>query len=148
MANIVDRRQHIISRIFERVVIDDSCMLHNVPCLIWQGPTSGKPKEGDRNSRGHSYPRFSLNGVMVPAHHVVFTHFFGYIPYNRTVDHECKNRLCLQPGHLSLVSLKENIRRRDGKKPRKNSDYGTGIPASLSADIAHLLTPYTCEEAA
>lgn len=147
MSSLETRRKHIIGRIFERVVPDDSCMLRGVPCLLWQGPTSGKPKEGDRNSRGHSYPRMSLNGATVAVHLVVFTHFGGYIPYNRTVDHLCKNRLCVQPLHLALVSHKENCRRRDGKEPRKHTDHAS-LPASLTAEIRQLMSTYMCQEAA
>jgi hypothetical protein len=122
-------------------------MLHGVPCLLWTGPTSGKPKDGDRNSRGHSYPRMSLNGATVGVHIVVFTHFFGYIPYNRTVDHQCKNRLCVQPLHLELVSHMENCRRRDGKEPRKNTVQNAALPDSLTAEIKQLVSTFMCEAA-
>jgi hypothetical protein len=44
---------------------------------------------------------------------VMATHYFGYIPGNKQVDHKCRNRLCCNPEHLELVSQKENCRRRD-----------------------------------
>jgi hypothetical protein len=90
----------------------------------------------------------SLNGATVGVHIVVFTHYFGYIPYNRTVDHLCKNRLCVQPLHLTLVSHLENCRRRDGKAPRKNTDYSEVLPACLTAEIRQLMSQFVCKEAA
>lgn len=143
-----DRRHRLLARLFDRVEVDFSCMLHGEPCLIWTGPTSGTKKEGDRNSRGHSYPRFSMDGVMVPAHHVMWSVCYGYIPYNRQIDHECSRRLCIQPAHLSKVSHRENQRRRDGKKPHARSEYAVPIPADLAADFAKLYSKFTCREVA
>jgi len=126
----------------DRVNIDHSSIHNGHPCWLWTGPTSGEPKEGNHNSRGHSYGRISINGTTSAVHRVMYTHVYGYIPSGKTIDHECHNRLCIQPAHLSLVSHKENIRRRDGKKPRKNSEYAVGLPDSLTA----ALTTLKCEE--
>jgi len=130
-----NRRDNIFQRMMHRVDIDHSTELHGEPCWLWNGAMSGKPKEGDRNSRGHSYPRMTLNGFSVAVHRVMYTHFFGYIPPKITIDHECKNRRCIQPAHLSAVSHKENIRRRDGKPPRKGTDYGNGVPDHLKHEL-------------
>lgn len=125
-----NRREHIFQRIMDRVVIGPD-VLHGHPCWLWTGPTSGN-NDGTHNSRGHSYPRMSLNGETVAVHRVMFCHAYGYIPAAKTIDHECRNRRCVNPAHLSLVSLKENARRRHGKPPRKNSDWGTEIPDNLT----------------
>jgi hypothetical protein len=94
------RRQSIMRRVKRRVVIDPF-----TGCWVWQGPTSG-------NGRGGGYGRMSLNGRTVAVHIVVFTHFFGYVPGNRQVDHRCTNRLCCNPDHLLLVTHKTNQRLR------------------------------------
>jgi len=144
-----DRREHIFQRIMDKVEINHKSIHNGHPCWIWTGTTSGNPKENDRNSRGHSYPRMSLNGETVAVHRVMYTHVYGYIPARKTIDHECLNRLCVQPAHLSLTSLRENIRRRDGKAPRKNSEYSTAVPDSLTASLSRYLeTEMKCEEIA
>lgn len=119
-----NRRDRILQRVMSKVLISTTMFFHGTPCWIWTGATSGEPVEGKRNSRGHSYPRMTINGFTCGVHIVMYTHFFGYIPGKMTVDHECKNRLCVNPHHLSLVTHLENTRRRDGKKPRANTEYG------------------------
>jgi hypothetical protein len=118
-----DRRLHILKRIMSKVLVSTTAFYHHTPCWLWTGPTSGKPDPENRNSRGHSYPRLTINGFTCAVHRVIYTHFFGFIPGDMTVDHECKNRLCINPCHLSLVSHYENQRRRDGKTPRKGTEY-------------------------
>ncbi|EIV0540787.1 HNH endonuclease [Salmonella enterica] len=104
-----DRRQEIYDRIMKRVEIRDCG--HRVngvvsPCHVWTGPTSGE-------GRGGGYGRISINSQTCATHIVVATHYFGYIPSNKQVDHGCRNRLCCNPEHLELVSQRENCRRRD-----------------------------------
>lgn len=101
----MSRRDEIIQRIMSNVNVVDGCWL-------WKGATSGKPNRG-RNGRGHSYPRMKLGGVTVAVHRVTATHKHGYIPSNKTVDHLCRNRLCVNPDHLEVVSHFENCKRRD-----------------------------------
>ena len=123
-----DRRKSVLKRIMKQVEISTTMFFHGTPCWLWTGSTSGQ------NGRGANYPRMNLNGRTVATHLVMYTHFFGYIPGNRTVDHECRNRLCVNPDHLSLVSNYENSRRRDGKTPRKGSEWG------VRADVSEALT--------
>lgn len=99
-----DRRESIYERIFGRVLIQDCG--YRSPCHVWQGATSGDAPMGG------GYGRMSLNGLTVAVHIVVFTHFYGYKPSNKHVDHLCNNRLCCNPEHLELVTPKENHKRR------------------------------------
>lgn len=139
-----DRKNNILRRIMKRVLISTTLFYHNSPCWLWQGGTSGEHDPSNRNSRGHSYPRMTLNGITVAVHHVMYTHFFGYIPSGMTIDHECKNRLCINPNHLSLVSHYENTRRRDGKKPRKGTEYAV----EAQPELVMLALSFMCEEIA
>lgn len=52
----------------------------------------------------------------VMAHRKVYELCVGPIPegFNWTIDHLCKNRLCVNPEHLELVSRGENANRGDG----------------------------------
>lgn len=103
-----DRREDIISRINRRVkLVDNGFRINGVnsPCHIWTGPTSG-------DGRGGGYGRMSLNGQTVATHIVVYTHFNGYVPGKKQIDHKCCNRLCCNKDHLEMVTHKTNQKRR------------------------------------
>lgn len=55
----------------------------------------------------------SLDGQTVAVHLVVFTHYHGYIPSKKQVDHVCKQRRCCNPEHLELVTHRQNQRRKN-----------------------------------
>ena len=136
---MTDRKNRILQRIMARVQISTELFYHGTPCWLWTGPTSGKPDPENRDSRGHSYPRMTINGFMCAVHRVIYTHFFGYIPAKMTVDHECKQRLCINPHHLSLVTHYENTRRRDGKKPRKGTEYAVPVCEEMIQEALKLV---------
>lgn len=75
-------------------------------CWEWTGPHSG-------TGRGGGYPRMSLNGQTVPVHRVMFTNVHGYVPGKKQIDHKCRNRMCVNPKHLEMVTHLENQKRRD-----------------------------------
>ncbi len=95
----VTRRQSIIDKVRESIEVDEN------GCWVWQGPCSG-------GGRGGGYGRMSLNGQTVAVHRVVFTHYNGYIPGKKQIDHICRNRRCCNPDHLEMVTHKQNQRRR------------------------------------
>ena len=45
------------------------------------------------------------------AHRWAYTHFIGGVPNKMTIDHLCKNKLCVNPAHMEIVTRTENIRR-------------------------------------
>lgn len=112
-----DRRLTIIQRIEERCDIVDLGYKANgkpSPCHLWTGPNSG-------TGRGGGYGRISLDGQTVATHIVAYTHYFGYIPGKKQVDHLCCNRLCCNPQHLELVTHLKNQRRRAARTKEKTS---------------------------
>lgn len=105
---IPDRRLTIIERLEKRCAITDTGFVLDgkpSPCHLWTGPTSG-------TGRGGNYGRMSLNGQTVATHIVAYTHYYGYVPSKKQIDHLCNNRLCCNPAHLELVSHLTNQRRR------------------------------------
>lgn len=78
----------------------------STPCWIWQGSDSG-------NGKGGGYPRMKLNGSTVAVHRVMYGFWYGPIPPKKQIDHKCRNRMCINPLHLEMVTHKENQRRRD-----------------------------------
>ncbi len=83
-----ERREDILARIVARILVEPGG--YETPCWIWQGPTSG-------DGRGGGYARMWLDGQTVAVHRVVYTHFHGYVPGRRQIDHKCRNRMCLNP---------------------------------------------------
>ncbi len=96
----IPRRESIISKLMSRILI-----CPETQCWIWQGPTSG-------NGRGGGYGRMCLDNQTVATHLVSYTHFYGYIPSKKQIDHICNNRLCCNPTHLELVTHLQNQKRR------------------------------------
>ena len=94
------RRHQIFHRVLKRTVQQPG-----TNCWLWQGPDSG-------NGRGGGYPRMSLGSRTVAVHLVMYVHEHGYIPGGKQVDHTCRNRMCVNPAHLELVSHRENQKRR------------------------------------
>lgn len=94
------RREAVIGKIMSRVSVDPE-----TECWVWTGPTSGA-------GRGGGYGRMSLDGQTVAVHIVSFTHFYGYVPGKKQIDHKCRNRLCCNPTHLEMVTHKQNQKRR------------------------------------
>lgn len=71
-------------------------------CWIW-----------DRGSRGakRQYGTIQNSGKTLLAHRVAYELFVGPIPNGLTIDHLCRNTLCVNPAHLEAVSCTENILR-------------------------------------
>lgn len=45
------------------------------------------------------------------AHRLAWEHAHGAIPSDLQIDHVCRNRACVNPAHMELVSARENTRR-------------------------------------
>ncbi len=101
---LTGRRKIIFEKIMSKVVID-----HNTGCWEWQGGTSG-------TGRGGGYGRICIDGATVATHIAMFVNFFGIIPPKKQIDHECNNRICCNPDHLTMVTHKQNQKRRNDRK--------------------------------
>lgn len=75
---------------------------YQTPCHIWQGailPNGyGQEWDNDRNR-------------MVAAHRRTYERAHGPIPGHLELDHLCRVRACVNPGHLEAVTHLENMRR-------------------------------------
>ena len=55
-----------------------------------------------------------LKNDVQSAHRYSLTLAGRDIPHGFTVDHLCKNRACVRPDHLEVVTMREKLRRGDG----------------------------------
>ena len=104
-APAVPRRQRIKQMIATRIAFEFNPELGSF-CRLWIGPTSGT------SGRGKGYPRMNLDGATVAVHKVAWVNEHGYIPPKKQLDHLCRNRLCVNPAHLELVTHKQNQKRK------------------------------------
>lgn len=65
------------------------------------------------------YGQFYHQGAMRRAHRLVWEELVGPIPLDLQIDHLCRNRSCVNPDHMELVTSRENTRRTP-YRPRVN----------------------------
>lgn len=69
-------------------------------CWLWIGA---------QNSKG--YGCVGIDRRVHLSHRIAYTWLVGPIPSGLTIDHLCRNKLCVRPDHLEPVTIGENIRR-------------------------------------
>jgi hypothetical protein len=71
-------------------------------CWAWTASTKGNGY-GQVKHRDRKSPLF--------AHRAAYEMLVGEIPEGMTLDHLCKNTLCVNPDHLEVVTMKVNVLR-------------------------------------
>lgn len=77
-------------------------------CWEWKGPITW-----------NGYGIFVYGQDHVPkgttAHRAVYQELVGKIPESMQLDHLCKNKLCVNPSHMEVVTARENLMRGETK---------------------------------
>ena len=82
-------------------------------CWVW-------PK----SSASHGYGEIWDGERNVLAHRFAYELLVGPIPAGMQVDHVCRNRLCVNPAHLRVVTNKQNSEHHNGSAKRNNVSSG------------------------
>lgn len=82
-------------RLLEKIHFSDDCWL-------WTAALS------------KGYGSFRTTAGMRKAHRLVWEHYVGPIPEGLVLDHLCRQRACVNPDHLEVVTHGENILRGEG----------------------------------
>jgi hypothetical protein len=90
------RRFPAEDRFWSQIVVVESCW-------TW---TAGQ------NSAGYGIMEDKAHRYL--AHRWAYERFRGPIPAGLTIDHLCRNRLCVNPEHMEAVTNRENILRGEG----------------------------------
>ena len=77
-------------------------------CWLWPG-TCGPTGYGVFNFRRDG------RSLSTPAHRAVYQALVGSIPDGLELDHLCRNRRCVNPEHVEVVTHRENVRRGIGR---------------------------------
>lgn len=80
------------------------------------------------------YGVLQIDGRAVNMHRWSYEHFKGPIPDGLVVDHLCNNRICVNPDHLEVKTVKENVLR------------GTG-PSAINSRKTHCVKGHSLDDA-
>lgn len=72
----------------------------DTPCWIWQGTKAP-----------NGYGRLTVRGETKSAHRLYWEERYGRIPPGMTLDHLCRQRACVNPDHLEVVTARVNVQR-------------------------------------
>lgn len=74
-------------------------------CWLWTGAL---------RSKNSPYGFLRMAGKNKLSHRYAYEQIKGPIPSGLTLDHLCKNKICVNPEHLEPVTLSENVKRAAG----------------------------------
>lgn len=77
-------------------------------CWTWTGAGRGGHQPWDK---GGDYGHLKIANINFYVHHVVLWLVRRRIPRGHVVDHVCRNRRCVNPLHVEVVTAAENHRR-------------------------------------
>lgn len=101
-------------------------------CWIWTGAK-------DPTGYGRFHVRVGDRYVDALAHRFAYERLIGPVPDGLTIDHLCRNRSCVNPKHMKLVSVQTNILR--GDAPTAHNARKTHCVHGHSFDEANTYRP-------
>lgn len=103
-----------LNRFNEKWYLSSEISYNDTPCHIWKNPGV------------HGYGQFRLNGKKIRSHRLSYMIFYNVVlSSDQHLDHLCRNRACINPSHLEIVTTRENQVRglRSSLKKDRTSKY-------------------------
>lgn len=92
------------------MTVEEKLNFYSIPqptgCRLWIGALA--------KGRGSIYGSVRIGDKHKLAHRVSYECYIKPIPDGLTIDHLCRNSLCINPNHLEPVTMKENLLRGNG----------------------------------
>lgn len=101
----MQKEKALISSVSKKVVLEkfESRYVVSGGCWLWIRAV---------NSNG--YGRIQFKQISCLAHRMSLFLFGDGVPHGLVVDHKCKNKRCVNPKHLRIVTAKENALKNNG----------------------------------
>lgn len=118
----------------EKERIEKNIKVDNNGCWIWQKYTS---KDG--YGRLGAGSRSDNTKTLILAHRYSYLVYVGEIPKGMCVCHKCDNPPCVNPEHLFIGTVKDNMHDRDKKKRGGDRSGENNGRSKLTPDIVLLI---------
>lgn len=115
-----------------RLRLTASVVVDAAGCWLWQKRLTQAPDGGGYGKFWWNVPGHSENWL---AHRAAWVIYRGLIPAGLTIDHLCNVRRCVNPAHLQLATVRENVLRGNGWAARN--------ARKTHCNNGHLFTPET-----
>lgn len=89
----------LVLKYYEKLHINSNTLKSPSGCWEWQG---------SRNHGGYARMTFRGNSN-TRVHRIMYEVFKGKIPYTIVINHKCRVRHCINPDHLELKTIGENV---------------------------------------
>jgi len=88
----------------------------------------------------NGYGRVRDNYTRKLIHRAMYEHLIGRIPDKMVIDHLCRNRGCVNPSHMEVVTQRENILRGYGVTARNSRKLNCKRGHGLNGENLYMTT--------